>query len=66
MFNEWAEVFWNPSYWLPKNTTWEDFNDTPDVTYPKYYEVCYPILFSVIIFLLRYLVERFVLFNINV
>ena len=58
ILNGWSEAFWDPSFWLPKNMTWEDFKDTPDVTYPKYYEVGYPIIFSVFIFLLRYLVER--------
>jgi len=57
--NGWTGAFWNPSFWLTKNMTWEDFNDTSDVTYPKYYEVCYPIVFSVFILFLRYLTGRF-------
>ena len=52
-------TFWNPSFWLPGNTTWDDFKDTPDITYPKFHEVYYPILGSGIILLLRYVIERY-------
>jgi len=58
ILSKWVRNFWDPSFWLPKNTRWDDLNDTADITYPKYYEVCYPIVFSVFIVILRYLVER--------
>lgn len=52
-------TFWTPSFWLPGNTTWDDFVDTPEVTYPKFNEICYPLAYSLIVFFIRFLIERY-------
>lgn len=57
-FTEVWKSFWTPSFWLPPNVTWNDFNDTETITYPKFHDICYPIGYSALVVIIRIIVER--------
>lgn len=52
--------FWTPSFWLPGNTTWDDFVDTPEISYPRISEITYPVVYSIVVFFIRFLIERYI------
>ena len=57
--NQLWNSFWTPSFWLPPNVTWEDFRDSENVVYPKFIDMCYPVIYSVFVVAIRFIIERY-------
>ena len=58
--NIWS-TFWSPSFWLPANVTWDDVKSNDVIQYPDFSHICFPILLSLGVTALRFLIERCVL-----
>ncbi|XP_015519874.1 ceramide synthase 6 [Neodiprion pinetum] len=51
--------FWSPDIWLPPNTTWADLTPTADNNFLDYRHLIFPIIMSIGMLGLRYVLERF-------
>lgn len=56
-----SDTFWSKSIWLPPNTEWADIapGSRPDVTYPDYRDLWWPLPMAIGLLMLRYCIERF-------
>lgn len=50
--------FWDPSVWLPPNVTWNDLTDKDGIVYPKFVDICYPVVYSFVVVFIRFIVEK--------
>jgi len=60
MSNTFAEWFWQDSFWLPKNITWNDLKTTKSSQFAKPSDIYMVLPYSLLLYLLRLLVERFI------
>ena len=57
-FQDIANWFWNPDFWLPPNTTWSDLTVEGDIQYARFEDLTIPLIMAWAVLLLRYLVEK--------
>ena len=55
-------TIWSEDFWLPKNTTWNDFNqlENSGVQMPRIHDLVYVYPLAVLLYLTRVLFERYV------
>lgn len=58
-----VSIIWNENFWLPPNTKWADINpdSNSNINYPDIHHLWYPIPLSVLLLMLRYLLENIVI-----
>ena len=52
-----ASGFWTEWFWLPHGTRWSDLESTPEVSYPVFGHLLFPIPLALVIWFLRKTVE---------
>lgn len=55
-----AEWFWQERFWLPLNNTWSDLRDTKTAQFAQPHHLFLVLPYSVCLYILRLIVERFV------
>ena len=55
LFGDW---FWSENWWLPPNVTWTDLDNTEERTYAHPRDLLYVLPYSVVLYVLRLVVEK--------